>query len=155
MSTMSEVINPKQVDWNESNRIATAVSAQPGRCVSNVARAFLYYLHLLPADALYIQGLWLLGGQCDSHVWIETDQTIIDPTLAARDLHSFFYLHYKHSQPILVMCPELVLSHYCGFCINPGEPLDLILDSSDPRVKIIEPRFDPRGGIPLCPPGAE
>jgi hypothetical protein len=72
----------KDIDFNRSKRVAVLVGAEFGKCATNVATAFLEAREELPNQLQYVEGLLMIGGQANLHAWIETDDTIIDPTLA-------------------------------------------------------------------------
>ena len=134
-----DVISMKTVDMDASKRVAELVCAQVGRCVSNVVRAFLYFRDALPENIMYVEGLWTVGGQTDIHVWIESDEAIIDPTLIA--LHPRNWNSYKRSIPIKRLGEQEVIKRYEGQSIEPGVRLDLILEWPD--VEAVRKVFDP------------
>ena len=126
----------KSVDLTASERIADLVGAQEGRCVANVLVAILYHREALPENIRYVEGLWMVSGQTDIHAWIETEDTIIDPTL----VRLRFEFH-KRSEPILYLCEEEVKARFGGRVIKPGDQLELILDWCD--VEAVRKEFDP------------
>lgn len=73
----------KAIDYPKSREIAEIIKAEPGNCATNVANAFLQARNESPDEWIYVEGVWDLDGQCGGHVWIEFDNTIIDPTLVS------------------------------------------------------------------------
>jgi hypothetical protein len=70
----------KIIDLDKSDKIASLVDAKVGMCHTNVAKAFLLDNCLLSDRSDYVEGIWMSEGQAYLHAWIETDDSIIDPT---------------------------------------------------------------------------
>lgn len=131
----------KPVDWHTSEKVRNAVNAQLGECVANVARAFLKFPDLLPNDAVYVEGLWKLGGQLNLHAWIETQTSIIDPTLA---LQSNTLLregvgHYA----IQSLVGDEIVKRFRKRSIEPGVVFQVELGWDDARVEKLAHEVDP------------
>ena len=133
--------NRKPVDWDSSHRLACTIDARMGECVANVARAFLDFPGFLPADAQPVQGYWMIGGQLGLHAWIETSETIIDPTLAAEKNPALRSTSRHH--PILRFTREQLRAHYGGVDRSPGTRLEFIVSEDDPEVKRLSHQLDP------------
>ena len=110
-------------------------------CVANVAKAFVFYGQQVPADAEYVEGLWLVGGQVDIHAWIETQDRILDPTMMrlADWLHREGVPHF----PILRQSRHEVMRRFKQLSFDSTDRLDLILNWDDPRVERVRRVVDP------------
>jgi len=134
----------KPTDCVLSKLLAELVDAREGRCFANCARAFLYFREKLPADAEYVEGFWMVGGQSEPHAWIETEEAIIDPTLKVRDST---YPFNGRSDAVLRSSWSEVIQHYEGKEIEAGVRLNPISDErADPdEVARVSREFDPGG----------
>jgi len=122
----------KEIDWVMSKRIADIVDARVGECVTNVLRAFLDHPDILPKDAVFVEGLYVLGGQEGLHAWIETTDSIIDPTIVneTKGILSERIQHHKvHSRD-----KNEILELYGDEPREPGNGLQMKLTWDDPRI---------------------
>jgi hypothetical protein len=131
----------KSVDWHTSEKIADIVDARIGECVANVTRALLDFRNTLPKDAVYVEGLWMFGGQLYNHTWIETRYTIIDPTLA-RETNWELRGTAKHYS-IDTYSEEELETRFADQPRGPGVRLEMKLNWDDPRVVKLAHEVDP------------
>lgn len=131
----------KRIDWQESKIVKEAVDAQVGECVANNVRAFLRSRHLILRNAEYVEGLWLIGGQLGIHAWIETPNSIIDPTLLCWKNASLrnSAKHYA----IQSLSGDEVIEKYKDQSIEAGGVLQVDLSWADPRVEKLSHEVDP------------
>lgn len=131
----------KPVDWTISERIRNLVNARMGECVANVARAFLRYRSELPPDAKFTEGIWMYGGQAILHTWIETVDSVIDPTLACETNVSLRYSskHYR----LRSVSERKIAERFRDKAIEPGVFLQMTLTWSDPDVEALRKVVDP------------
>jgi hypothetical protein len=131
----------KDIDFDTSNRIATLVGAEVGLCATNVAIAFLQAKAEMPDQSQYIEGLWWIGGQVVLHAWIETDDSIIDPTLAvsSKSLLREKIGHY----PIERYSEDEFLKHLREEAFTLRSRRELGLTWDDPRVEALRKKIDP------------
>jgi len=110
-------------------------------CVANVAKTFVHFGQQVPADAEYVEGLWIASGQVDIHAWIETEDRILDPTLMrlAERVHRECVPHF----PILRRSRQEVLDRFVDLSLKSTQCLDLILDWDDPCVERVRHVVDP------------
>jgi hypothetical protein len=120
----------KKIDFLLSGRIATIVGAERGMCHTNVPLAFLRARAELPDQIEYVEGLWRVDGQVVFHAWIETDDFIIDPTLAVTSMPS---LHKQHF-PIYRYSENGFLQRLDKDGFKVGSKRDLWLSWDDPKV---------------------
>ncbi len=129
------------VDWEASKKIAKLVDAEIGTCVVNAARAFRYFRSDLPEDAVYVEGLWKVGGQPHFHTWIEASDAIIDPTLVCEPNSTLRETTTHH--PINRLGEDQVAARFEGESLDPGHRLEMELSWDDPRVDELLQRIDP------------
>jgi hypothetical protein len=131
----------KKVDWSTSTKVADIVDSQIGECVANVARAMLDFRNILPEDAVYVEGLWKIGGQLACHAWIDTSDSIIDPTLVRETNHQLRETveHY----PIQTYSTDQLRRRFGNRPRGPGVRLKMELDWDDPRVERLSKEVDP------------
>ena len=136
-----EINTEKKVNWQLSEKIRKLVKAEDGMCALNVSRAFIDHREDLPEDAVYVEGIWMVGGQPDLHAWIEDDDQIIDPTYV-------FIERYLRDEGVK-HCPIFRLSwgeaheHYRNQIVEPGKKLALMLTWDNPKVKKVLHNVNP------------
>ena len=94
----------------------------------------------LPRDAVYVEGLWKIGGQVACHTWIETNDTIIDPTLACEENDQLreSARHYA----IDTYTEDQVRIRFANQPREPGNRLEMNLGWHDPRVRKLADEID-------------
>ncbi len=126
----------KKIDHKLSEELAKLTNATVGNCARNVCISFLRYREILPDDSFYIEGTWIVQGQFDLHAWIESENSIIDPTYAVLPSHA--KRSVRRRTKILCMPWEIVEPHYKQQSLDNDHKLDLVLDLSDDAVKLAE-----------------
>ena len=133
----------KPLDLQLSEKIGKLVKAEEGKCAESVSRAFIDHQEDLPKDAVYVEGIWMVGGQPEVHAWIEDDDHIIDP--------SYFCTPQYLLNEGVNYCPAKywswneVYEHYQSQNPSPGKKLNLILGRDNPDMKKAIERCDPTG----------
>lgn len=134
----------KNLDLDQSKKIALLVNAEVGKCASNVATAFLQARADLYGCPHYVEGLWIIGGQNYLHAWIETNDVIIDPTFAVLT-GSMSREEVKYCR-ILSYSEDEFLDRLRKVSFTIGAKLELVLNRDDPRVDLALQEVDPPGG---------
>jgi hypothetical protein len=135
----------KRIDWDISIRMGNLVNAQQGMCVDNVARTIRLAGHELPQKARYVEGIWYLGGQIFQHAWIETDDSIIDPTLAAIVPKALLCERMEY-HVIINRSLEDFLAYVGDQAPQATGRLKLLLPSDDSRIDEMIDKVDPLPG---------
>ena len=137
----------KGIDWDRSKYIADVIDARQGECVANSVRAFLDYRDILPEDAVYVEGLYVYGGQSGPHAWIETNNAIIELSLV-RETNIMLRETATHHK-ILTRSEDEIKKEYGSEPRSPGVRLMIIIAWDDPRVIRLLKEIDPTGSIDL------
>lgn len=133
----------KDIDFNRSKRVAVLVGTEVGKCATNVATAFLEAREELPNQLQYVEGLLMIGRQANLHAWIETDDTIIDPTLAVWPETWLQERTGDDHYPILQYSADEFLNRLKEEAFTPRTRRELMLAEDDPRVKEKRMEIDP------------
>ena len=136
----------KQVDWEESKNISQLIDAREYCCVTNIARAFLRFKNDIPHDAVYTEGFRMDGGQRGKHTWIETANSIIDPTLVCETRNQSKKNTTHH--PVKELSESEIRSRFQNQSIEPG--VEVFMDEyckgwDKSKVRKLKNKVDPRG----------
>jgi hypothetical protein len=131
----------KLINWKKSEQLMKMVDARSGECLANVVRSFLLFPDTLPQDAVCVEGIWKIGGQLYLHTWIETDDTIIDPTLSLPENRNYWIdtEHYKIRQ----FNKEELKHRFWNQFLGPGVQLEMTINWNDQKVEQIRHEIDP------------
>lgn len=133
----------KDIDFSASKRVAKLVNAEIGKCATNVATAFLKAREILPNQSQYVEGVLMIGGQSNLHAWIETEDTIIDPTLGVWPKAWLQERTGNDHYPILRYSTDEFLDRLKNEAFTLGAIRELILTDDDPKVKEKRKKIDP------------
>jgi hypothetical protein len=131
----------KQIDWTTSRTVAIEVDARVGECVANAARAMINHRDILPTLVSFVEGFWMKGGQLGGHVWLETPDAIIDPTLVLEENTELRETTRHH--PVSTYTEQQVLHRFSDVPIAPGNRLPMLLDMNHPHIRDLMHQLDP------------
>lgn len=131
----------KEIDWETSKLISASIEAEIGECVANVGRAILQIKDQLPDNSVFVEGLYKVGGQLGLHAWIETETTIIDPTVVLQtpSVLREQLLHF----PIKTLSMNDAIEYFRSLNVDKGGFLHVSLDWSDEQVIRVAHEVDP------------